>query len=632
MKTLSIIIVNYNVIHFLDQCLQSVYAATRELDAEIFVVDNVSSDGSQEFIVANHPNVHFIENTENVGFSKGNNQAIKLASGKYILLLNPDTVVGENTFKSSLDFMESHPNAGGLGIRMIDGTGTFLPESKRGLPTPWVSFYKIFGLSKLFPKSKKFGQYHLGHLCEKEDQEVDVLAGAYMLMRKEALDKVGLLDETFFMYGEDIDLAYRIQLGGYTNHYTAKDPIIHYKGESTKKGSLNYVFIFYQAMIIFAGKHFSKRYASMFSGFIRLGIWLRGGMAIVSRVIKRLGFPIIDAVAIYVGLRYITYYWEHNHRFIEGGQYPDIYTQYVLPAYVLLWLVSIGMAGGYRPPIKGQKIVGGLVLGTAILLVSYALSPDEYRFSRAIILLGAAWSFTSILGLRFIASTIPSVSVGWISDGQRRLAIYSPKQEYKDWLEQANQFGESIESSVWIGPGSDIGKGSDLGQLIKSLEISEIIFSVSSSTYSEIIDVMDSFSALDCKFYIAHPKRKWLIGSQSIHTQSKALGRREWALSKPENRRSKRWFDVIIATLFIVLTPIALLSPKTRGHWAQSFSVLLGYKTWVGYLEEEPLPPCKKPVIDVTSLAQSESEKRLAKEWYAKTYTVNLDWRKVFSL
>ncbi|GAB5556524.1 MAG: glycosyltransferase [Schleiferiaceae bacterium] len=632
MKELSIIIVNYNVVHFLDQCLQSVYAATQNMDVEIFVVDNVSSDGSQEFVKEHHKGVTFIENSENVGFSKANNQAMHEATGKYILLLNPDTVVGEKTLERSVAFMDSHPDAGGLGIRMIDGTGTFLPESKRGLPTPWVSFYKIFGLSKFFPKSKVFGQYHLGHLSDRENQEVDVLAGAYMLMRKEALDKVGLLDETFFMYGEDIDLAYRIQLGGYKNYYLAEDEIIHYKGESTKKGSMNYVFIFYQAMIIFASKHFSKRYASAFSGLIRLGIWVRGGMAIVSRIFKRLGFPIVDAAAIYAGLRYITYYWEHNHRFVEGGEYPEMYKTYVLPAYVLLWLVSIAIAGGYRPPIKGQKIVGGLFLGTAILLTTYALSPDDYRFSRAIILLGAAWAFTSILALRFIASTIPSVSVGWISGGQRRLAIYSPKEEYEQWLQHAKQHGDPIDATVWVGPGSDWGKVDDLRQNARALDITEMVFSVSSMAYAEIISSIDDLSDLNCKFYIAHPERNWLIGSQSIHTQSKALGRTEWALSKTENRRAKRWFDIIIAGLFIVLTPFTLLIPKTRKHWAQSFAVLVGQKTWVGYENQEDLPSCKPFVIDISAEAQTPAEKIMAKKWYAQTYSVNLDWRKVFSL
>ena len=214
---LSVIIVNYNVQYFLDQCLDSVKKASNNLKLEVFVVDNDSKDGSIEMVKEKYPDVHLVTNTDNVGFSKANNQAMEVAKGKYILLLNPDTVVGEDTFEKTFNYMESNAQTGGLGIRMFDGRGNFLPESKRGLPSPMVAFYKIFGLSALFPKSKRFGQYHLGHIPEDQTAEVEILSGAFMMMRKEALQKTGLLDETFFMYGEDIDLSYRIQLAGFSN-------------------------------------------------------------------------------------------------------------------------------------------------------------------------------------------------------------------------------------------------------------------------------------------------------------------------------------------------------------------------------------------------------------------------------
>src|SRR5690606_38085040 len=196
---LSVIIVNYNVKHFLEQCLHSVIKASGNIESEIFVVDNNSVDGSAQLIHDKFPDVHFIDNKVNVGFSKANNQAIRESRGRYILLLNPDTVVEENTFTRVLEFMDAHPEAGGLGVKMIDGKGNFLPESKRGLPTPQVAFFKMFGLSALFPKTKLFGRYHLGFLDKESIHEVDVLAGAFMLLRKSVLDKIGLLDETFFM-------------------------------------------------------------------------------------------------------------------------------------------------------------------------------------------------------------------------------------------------------------------------------------------------------------------------------------------------------------------------------------------------------------------------------------------------
>ena len=256
---LSIVIVNYNVKHFLEQCLHSVLKASENIAAEIFVVDNNSVDGSAQFIPEKFPEINFIANKKNIGFARANNQAIKKTKGKYILLLNPDTVVEEDTFSKIISFMEKHPDAGGLGVKMIDGKGNFLPESKRGLPTPWVAFYKMFGIARLFPKSKKFGKYHLSYLNENQIHEVDVLAGAFMLPRKSVLNKIGLLDESFFMYGEDIDLSYRITQAGFKNYYFPETTIIHYKGESTKKGSLNYVRMFYNAMIIFAKKHFCLR-------------------------------------------------------------------------------------------------------------------------------------------------------------------------------------------------------------------------------------------------------------------------------------------------------------------------------------------------------------------------------------
>ena len=215
--------------------------ACAKVDAEIFVVDNNSVDGSVEMVQKKFPAVKEIANKDNKGFSKANNQAIQLSTGEYVLLLNPDTVVEEDTFEKMIRFMDAHSDAGGLGVKMIDGSGKFLPESKRGLPTPRVAFYKMFGLSKLFPRSKTFGKYHLSYLDRDKIHEIDVLAGACMMIRKTVLDKTGLLDETFFMYGEDIDLSYRITQAGFKNYYFPETRIIHYKGESTKKSSVNYV-------------------------------------------------------------------------------------------------------------------------------------------------------------------------------------------------------------------------------------------------------------------------------------------------------------------------------------------------------------------------------------------------------
>jgi GT2 family glycosyltransferase len=304
---------------FLEQCLNSVRIAAQKVPTEVFVVDNISVDESVNMVREKFPEVKLIANQENVGFSKANNQAIRQAKGEYVLLLNPDTVVEEDCFKKVVDFMDQHPDAGGLGVKMVDGKGCFLPESKRALPSPSVAFWKIFGFSNLFPKSKIFGRYHLGHLDKDQTHEVEILSGAFMLMRNETLTKVGLLDENFFMYGEDIDLSYRIILGGYKNYYFSGTSIIHYKGESTKKSSVNYVLVFYKAMVIFAQKHFSQKNAKTFSLLINLAIYLRAGAAIASRFIKKLFLPAIDAACILTGMLFLTSEWRLQTLFSQNS-------------------------------------------------------------------------------------------------------------------------------------------------------------------------------------------------------------------------------------------------------------------------------------------------------------------------
>lgn len=227
---LSIVIVNYNVKYFLEQCLHAAQKAAAKLSSEIIVVDNNSVDGSCQMVAEKFPEVLLIGNQKNAGFSKANNQAIRISKGEYVLLLNPDTVVDEDCFLKIVKFMDQTPDAGGLGVKMIDGKGRYLPESKRGLPTPEVAFWKMFGFSKLFPHSKRFGRYHLGYLDHDQTHEVEVLAGAFMLLRRKTLDRVGLLDEDYFMYGEDIDLSYRITQSGFKNYYFPGTAMCKYSG------------------------------------------------------------------------------------------------------------------------------------------------------------------------------------------------------------------------------------------------------------------------------------------------------------------------------------------------------------------------------------------------------------------
>lgn len=283
---LSVIIVNYNVKYFLEHCLYAVYKAISTVKAEIIVIDNASSDGSMEYLLNKFPEVIFIDNPVNVGYAKANNQGLKQARGQYILFLNPDTIVPEDCFDICMRFLELHPKAGACGVKMLDGSGRYLPESKRAFPSLQTSFYKMSGLAKLFPHSKTFARYYLGHLSENEDKEVDVLSGALFMVKEKVLKQTGGFDEQFFMYGEDIDLSYRIQQAGYINYYLASATIIHFKGESTKKGNPDYVRLFYKAMNIFVNKHFTGSRLKRLNFLIHGSIRLRAALSAATTIIK----------------------------------------------------------------------------------------------------------------------------------------------------------------------------------------------------------------------------------------------------------------------------------------------------------------------------------------------------------
>ena len=252
---LSIIIVNYNVCHYLEQCLDSILKSNPAPEMEIWVVDNHSKDDSVETIRKEFPEVKLVALAHNLGFARANNVAIRQSAGEYVLLLNPDTVLAEDTLSKVLAFMDSHPKAGGCGVRMSHTDGSDAKESRRGIPTPMTSFYKMSGLCARFPNHPRFGHYYMSNLPWDKPGQIEVISGAFCMLRKSALDKAGLLDEDFFMYGEDIDLSYRLIKAGYECWYVPCR-ILHYKGESTVKSSFRYVHVFYQAMLIFFRKHY----------------------------------------------------------------------------------------------------------------------------------------------------------------------------------------------------------------------------------------------------------------------------------------------------------------------------------------------------------------------------------------
>lgn len=252
---LSVIIVSYNVKYYLEQCLRSVRRALAGMDAEVIVIDNHSRDGSVEYLSERFPDVSFISSQHNLGFARANNKAIRQSRGEYVLLLNPDTVVGETVLREAVAFMDGHERAGGVGVRMLKSDGSDAMESRRGVPTLMTSFYKMSGLCSRYPHSRRFGKYYMGYLPWDKPAQIEIMSGAFCLLRRKALEQIGLLDEDFFMYGEDIDLSYRLLKGGWQNWFLPLR-ILHYKGESTQKSSFRYVHVFYEAMLIFFRKHY----------------------------------------------------------------------------------------------------------------------------------------------------------------------------------------------------------------------------------------------------------------------------------------------------------------------------------------------------------------------------------------
>ncbi len=641
---LSIIIVNYNVKYFIEQCLHSVFKALKEIEAEVFVVDNNSVDGSCSMIKDKFPRITLIENKKNEGFAKANNIAIRESKGEYILLLNPDTVVQEDTFENCIAFMDAHTEAGALGVKMINGKGNFLPESKRALPTPLVAFYKISGLSYLFPKSKIFGRYHLGHLDKDQTHEVEILSGAFMFIRKAIIDKIGVLDERFFMYGEDIDFSYRIINAGYKNYYFAGTTIIHYKGESTKKGSLNYVIVFYDAMMRFAEKHFSKSNLWFFSVVIRLAIYLRASLAILKRFFKQISVPVLDCLLIYAGYLVIKPWWE-SIKFEPGGKYPEVYIHVIVPGYIVIWLLCLVFTGVYDKPLKIGKIIKGIGIGTLLILSIYALLPLNFRFSRILIILGAIWSVISLSGFRYIMHllNIKSFKLGEIQ--KKRIVIVGNNNEVnrvKQLLLQTHINPDILGfiSNNMIDSPEYLGNLEQLEDIVSIYRAEEIIFCAKDITSQEIIDHMLNLSHIDIEYKIAPPESLSIIGSNSINTSGDLYLININAINKPSNLREKRLFDLITSLILLILIPILIFFIKNRiNALLNIFRVMFGSNTWIGYyyhqgIKTDELPKIKKGILSPVDGLEKKNVPEELKErlnfMYAKNYQFTNDLNIIF--
>ncbi|GAB4375739.1 MAG: glycosyltransferase [Salibacteraceae bacterium] len=590
---ISIIIVNYNVRYFLENCLRSVMRASEGLDVEVYVVDNNSSDNSQAVITEMFPWVNFVALDRNVGFSKANNLAIAKATGEYVLLLNPDTVLREDTLRVCLEYMATNSRVGAIGVRMIDGYGNFLPESKRGLPTPAVAFYKMIGLSRLFPRSEKFGRYHLGFLDEHRNHRIDVLSGAFMFMRKKALDLAGYLDETFFMYGEDIDLSYRLSQTGFENHYVSDTCIIHYKGESTKKGSLNYVFVFYRAMIIFAEKHFSKGQARIYSTLINLAIYLRAAIAATKRLTGRFWIYALDLVLCWVAFK-ITTHWYATY---SAKSFSEPFIDLLIPIYAFTLCTVLFLSGAYDRPFRWIRFFRGWVFGLLSLLTLYALLPESYRFSRAVVLMGCASSgavmwlwrtaWITLFGKNAAKThsyALRRLVVGTGDDIAQVKRLYTMNGYKTDFWGGIAPLNQSIEVSHFA-------RWDKLQEAIADFRSNELVYAPERTGYGAIIDAIDGLAGNAIEHRLYYRESSFIVGPNTIITTPPyplPNGFRD--INTDALLRNKRLFDLVFCVAIIPAIPVlALLADSPLGVLRNWLLVFMGKLSWVGTDPRAPL-------------------------------------------
>ncbi len=605
------------------------------LDGDIWVVDNDSVDGSVEMVREKFPDVHLIANKENTGFSVANNQAIIQSKGEYVLLLNPDTVVQEDTFTLCIEYLDQHKDVGGLGVKMIDGKGKFLPESKRGLPTPEVALYKMIGLNKIFPKSRRFGKYHLGYIHEDEVAEVDVLAGAFMMMRQSVLDEVGLLDETFFMYGEDIDLSYRITKAGFKNVYFPKTSIIHYKGESTKRMSVNYVFVFYRAMVIFARKHYTGSFASLFIGLINISIYFRAFVAILQRFVAKTWLFFVDAFLIIAGLIGVKGYWEEHIKNFEG-YFSEAYAQTHFPVYAAIWLLMVFWSGGYQRPFSVPKVLRGVAAGSIVISALYAFLPDHLQYSKGIILAGTASTAFLLLLVRLLAhykeykninlgqaSHLNSIIVGHKQERERVLGLIQKTQSPNQFLGFVS-IDDEDEQDI-------LGSVERLEDLCDLYKVDEVIFCSKDVSSSETMRWMAKMASTTVSFKIVPDDSGFIIGSNAKDMNGELYTEEvRFALGDKNTRQKKRLIDFVISLFLLPLgVVIGWVGPGIIGYYQRVFATLFGRKTWVSYdksVNVSDLPKLQDGVF-VTSqesdkIDMNDSVRKRLNYFYAKNYNI----------
>lgn len=633
---LSVIIVNYNVKYFIEVCLHSVFRAAEGIAAEVIVVDNNSKDDSCAMIKAMYPQVRLIENKENLGFSRANNQGVAIAQGEYILFLNPDTVMPEDFLQKMVAYMDAHPEAGSIGPRLVDGRGQYAPDGKKSFPSLSVAIFKTTGINKIFKNSPYFNKYYAVHVKEHETAEVDILSGCCMMVRHSLIDNVGgAFDEAYFMYCEDFDLCYRIQKEGYKNIYYPEVTLIHYKGESTRKATISHVRIFNDALSVFVRKHYSKTNARLFIMLINVGIVLRAVLSVVKQLLKVLRLPIFDAAILLVTLAFMTTFWVEEVKNILPIPLDSILKTF--PVYIGIWVLSLFFNGVYDQAYKARRVVRGMAIGTVVILAYYGLLPPELRYSRAIIIFSAFIGTVAMLGLHGLLHRLGIFKFIRYDELPGKGVIVAHQAAYEQTIRTLKNVHFAPEITGRIEPSTT--KGDALATLPELRDFAyaagteEIIFCINGLSYAEMFRQMD-LCGKQYEYKIHLPGSNSFVGSNSSQSAGDlyTLDRR-YNLSDFAKQRNKRLIDVFSALAFIILFPLLAFRVKKPGQFfGNCVDVLRGSRTWVGYSQHHSsLPPVRPGILPpyniITGYNPDDEAAHKLDVLYAQDYSSDTDIR-----
>ncbi|NCI47844.1 glycosyltransferase family 2 protein [Sediminibacterium soli] len=623
---LSIVIVSYNVRYFLEQCLYAVANASAGMATETIVVDNHSSDNTIGYLSARFPSVTWIANDHNPGFAKACNQGLQYCSGDYVLFLNPDTLVAEQSLRLCVAYLEGHPQTGAVGVPMIDGRGRFLPESKRAFPSPLASLYKLTGLAALFPRSGYFNRYALGDLDEDTTGRVEVLAGAFMICRKKTLAITGGFDERFFLYGEDIDLSFRIGKAGWENHYFTGTRIVHFKGESTGGQQADYVRHFYRAMLLFFDKHYSNTGAKRYRPAIRLAIALRAALSFAVRITRPLLLPLADTLLLFLAFRLVSAGWIRFAR--QGVDFHVPFIGYALPLFSLVFVMTAGFAGIYDRRYRASKTVSALFAGCICTLALYALLPEQLRFSRAVVLGGASLGSALVF---FSRITLFRSLHGWLgyepAKAAGRLVICAPGTRPA----MESMLNKPATEAIHYAPAGINSEG--LLAMSRQTHSRELVFCTGDISLEACMRHMQALSKKGLRFLFHSAGSSSIVGSDWRSASGRTIPvAMQYAIAQPLQQRMKRVTDIVLSVLFLLTAPAhAIIHPNAMQLLANTIKVLSGEATWIGYQTAcETLPPLRRSIISHNK-HPSPAWRLSADAWYAFDYAWWQDIFMVFS-